>query len=431
VKAILFLLFSALSAWASGPSLPPGTRFIMSHFRAAPVDEKLYISISPDGLTWTALNNGNPVWQPLGAAGFFNVVRDPAIIFHDGWFWVAYTSGNYGRHASVGLVKSQDLLAWQSMGEIPAPLAGASDQLTWNPTFFRDGDGTVHLFVNISPDGGPTYTPVPNMRSYELHPLNADWTQWSAPALVPLPSANTNELWVWREGEIYHAMYVDFGVNAQLVHATSTQLLGGWTNKKTLGYDGFEGAMILKKPNGGYRLFGESQYYDGGTLGYRWFDLNDQFGSLTLRTYFIASMPMINGKMIAAPATTSYADWQAQHLAALPAADQLPLANPDQDAMSNLLECAFDQLPRTSGVTPMEVWTTADGTRRLRYVAVPSLSDVTLSLETTTNLQTWPVGAPGFSLRSSTLLSDGRHLLEWVAPPGAPQFFHLKAVLAP
>jgi hypothetical protein len=62
--------------------------------------EKLYISVSPDGINWEALNGGNPVWEPAGWAPFQNVVRDPSIVYANGYYWVAYTSGNYGKGAS-------------------------------------------------------------------------------------------------------------------------------------------------------------------------------------------------------------------------------------------------------------------------------------------------------------------------------------------
>ncbi|HWB60842.1 MAG TPA: hypothetical protein VG733_15200, partial [Chthoniobacteraceae bacterium] len=83
---------------AQTAELPAGTKYVMSHFKAngSGGDQRLYISISQDGLTWTALNNGNPVWQPADYNPASSTVRDPAIIYNNGFWWVAYTSGNYG-----------------------------------------------------------------------------------------------------------------------------------------------------------------------------------------------------------------------------------------------------------------------------------------------------------------------------------------------
>ena len=90
--ALICLLFASALAFSEGPSrrtskssrrtptltiapiviqspiVPAGSRFVMSHFKSNNLggDERLYISVSPDALNWTALNNGNPVWQPVG-----------------------------------------------------------------------------------------------------------------------------------------------------------------------------------------------------------------------------------------------------------------------------------------------------------------------------------------------------------------------------
>ncbi|MEO8351757.1 MAG: hypothetical protein ABI680_08495, partial [Chthoniobacteraceae bacterium] len=318
--------------WAQNANLPSGTRLIMSHFKAAPAsggDERLYISISSDGVNWTALNSGNPVWQPDGWAPFHNVVRDPSIIFENGFYWVAFTSGNYGRHASFGLLKSSDLLTWTKVGEIDTTISGAIDSLTWGPIFFRDGDGSVHILVAISRTGGAQYNPVPDMRVHELHPLDAGFTQWSAPVLLELPAANTNECWVWKRGAVYHAAYIDFATGGWY-HTTSSNLISGWSPATALGFGSLEGGMMLPRPDGGYRFCLETGN-GGSPIGYRYYDYDSALTSPAPAQSFNASMPMRNGKMIAAPATTQYADWQAEHLADLPIALQQPGADPDGD----------------------------------------------------------------------------------------------------
>src|SRR5688572_1769864 len=70
------------AAGAQEPIVPPDSRFVMSFFKAngGGGDERLFISVSPDGQNWTALNGGQPVWQhPLWPT---YVVRDPTIVYH-------------------------------------------------------------------------------------------------------------------------------------------------------------------------------------------------------------------------------------------------------------------------------------------------------------------------------------------------------------
>src|SRR5882762_1145917 len=114
----------------------------------------------------------------------------------------------------------------------------------WNPVWFRDSDGSIHLSISLGPGGygyNPTY-----MRVFEMHPLNGDFTQWSAPVDYNLPSSMTNELWLWKEGNVYNAFYVDFTRDGgDWMHSSSTDLLSGWSAPVDLGFNHEEGGMMF------------------------------------------------------------------------------------------------------------------------------------------------------------------------------------------
>jgi len=292
------LLAAALALPAVAQILPPGTRYIMSNFAEFPggQDERLYISTSTDGLTWQALNGGAPVWQPPNWSPFNNVVRDPAIIFQDGWYWVAYTSGNYGMHQSFGLVKSTDLLHWQFVGDVSAVRPGATtDQLTWNPVWFRDSDNSIHLSISLNL-GGTGYNPT-NMKVFEMHPENGDFTQWSAPVDYNLPSSSTNELWLWKEGDLYNSFYVDLSHGGDWMRSTSKNLLTGWSTAQDIGFGSQEGGMMLPQPDGTYRMYLESGY-SGLPVGYRVYDLDANLSNPSAGVLVDSALPMRNGKML-------------------------------------------------------------------------------------------------------------------------------------
>ncbi len=382
----------------------------MSHFKndGGGGDERLYISTSPDGLHWTALNSGQPVYQPPNWAGFTNVVRDPTIIYDNGTYWVAYTSGNYGKHASFGLAKSTDLLNWTYVGEISTALPGQTDPLTWNPCFFRDGDGSVHVFVSISPINGSSYDPLPAMRSYEIHPVSADWTVWSTPVLVNLPSNNTNELWVWKEGTVYHGIYVDWNSNAAQIHVTSSDLINGWGNPQHLGFDSQEGAFMLKYPQGGlYRLYLEVGNTNGAQGTYLVCDVSSSFTSATAQVSVTSDVPMRNGKVTLLPSTTTYSMWSAAHLSSQSTVNQVPTADPDGDGLSNALEYAFDLLPGNPdrSLASQAGWS-SNGNLTLTFRELPSLSDVTYTIESSSDLVYWNA-ASGMNVDSFTMMTDG------------------------
>jgi hypothetical protein len=441
--ARLFLLILCLTLSIGGKSvaqnLPPEARFVMSHFKAdgGGGDERLYISWSPDGLNWTCLNNGLPVWQPPGWQGFLNVVRDPSIIFVNGSYWVAYTSGNYGKGNTFGLVNSTDLLTWTFVASVDVTLPGATDQLTWNPVFFEDGDGSIHATIAISPVGGSQYNCVPYMRVHEVHPVNADWTQWSTPAPLDLPDSNTNEGWIWKEDDTYHINYVSFVRGGQIVHATSKNLVTGWGEDKILGFGSQEGGMILPKPGGGYRLYLEPGNGTATDIGYRTCDFDNTLSNPTPQVRVNATVPMRNGKMCAAHGAMTFAQWQSAHLASVPIERRGPLADADDDGLSNLIEYSMgsDPLVHTDASSRPRIYTrtTAAGSYvGIIYETLYSSWDVSPAGEVKIGDNPWMDRPPAAWRESVALLSNGtvRCHLRSMQPIGVdPVFFRYSATI--
>jgi len=386
----------------------------MSHFKSddGGGDERLYVSHSPDGQNWTALNNGQPVWQPPNWAGFNNVVRDPAITFANGFYWVAYTSGNYGNHDSFGLVKSTDLLNWSFVMDVPAGVPGASGQLTWNPVFFEEGDGSIHVFISINPSQTTLYSPIPGMRIHEMHPLNAEWTQWSVPVPVALPSTNQNEFWVWKEGDLYHGIYIDFKrQGSPMVHVTSPDLVNGWGSAQVLGFHNQEGPMVLPNPGGGYRL-----YTEGGNSalspGYRTCDFTAALTNPTAQVAVSSTVPMRNGKITAARGTLSFAQWQTLRLGNAPAERRGPLADIDDDGLANLLEHAMgaDPLAPALATERPELFARMIGGERfagLRFKRLRASTDVAAFAEVLRPPALWSRATADLLVESLALMSDG------------------------
>jgi hypothetical protein len=439
VRLILFTLAFILCAGGAlrAQTLPPEARFVMSHFKAdgGGGDERLYISWSPDGLNWTCLNNGLPVWQPPGWGGFVNVVRDPTIIYFDGYYWVAYTAGNYGKGNKFGLVKSTDLLNWTFVVSVDATLPGATDQLTWNPVFFEDGDGSIHATIAISPTGGSQYNPVPNMRVHEIHPVNADWTQWSTPVPLDLPDSNTNEGWIWKEADTYHIAYISFSRAGQLIHATSKDLVSGWIFDKVLGYGSQEGPMILPKPAGGYRL-----YLEGGNsigTGYMTCDFDETLRHPTPQTLVNATVPMRNGKMCAARATMTFSQWQSAYLSSVPIERQSALADADDDGLSNLVEHSLGTNPLvyTDAIQRPRPYARsgADGFySSFVFESLRSSIDVSGAGEIKMGANPWSRTSPYYTIDSIALLSNGmvRQYVRATQPLGVdPVLFRYSATL--
>jgi hypothetical protein len=408
---VLWFIAGALAA----QSLPPEARFVMSHFKSngGGGDERLWISWSADGLTWSALNGGNPVWQPPGTPEIYSVVRDPTIIHHNGYYWVAYTSGLYGRGNTFGLIKSTDLLNWTIVGQVDASVPDSPDPFTWSPIFFEDGDGSVHVIVAISRINGTTFNVFYDLHVYEMHPLNEEWTEWSTPVSLELPDPNNNDCWIWKEGATYHAAYADFARGGAVVHATSENLITGWVRQQVLGYNSQEGNIILPIPGGGYRLYLEPGNGSGGPIAtFRTCDFNQDFTMVTPQVPVISDVPMRNGKICAARGTQTFAGWQTQRLASVPITERAALADPDGDGLDNLSEYGMgtDPISFSSAEYRPRPYLRSMGDRGYGGIRFPwfrQAADLFVAAESRLPSGEWSTAPEDIVVESRTLLSDG------------------------
>ena len=186
---------------------------------------------------------------------------------------------------------------------------------------------------------------------------------------------------------------------------------------------------MLKKPAGGYRLYLEPGN-GGQPAGYRYYDCSNQFTGFELGGYVNTQTPMRNGKVIAVPGTTSFTQWQAAELLQQPAGMRGPLDDPDRDELSNLVECATGLSPSIPDADQIRNWFDPENRLRLLHTRNLSMTDVSLGWQIASTLPDWQPAGETLELRSVTLMSDGRELLEWVrmpSPVDAPSFFRLRA----
>jgi hypothetical protein len=137
----------------------------MAHSQPTP-DNYMHAFTSTDGVTWSNLGRV-----------FSEGVRDPALLYWDGSYWVAFTnvSGPTGAATDLGLLSAPSLTGpWTRVADVSTASAGATS--TWAPQFFVDRDGSVHVLVSLKVSG--------RRQLYELHPTSPDWTTWSTP--VPI-----------------------------------------------------------------------------------------------------------------------------------------------------------------------------------------------------------------------------------------------------
>jgi hypothetical protein len=182
---------------------------------------------------------------------------------------------------------------------------------------------------------------------------------------------------------------------------------------RVLGYNSQEGPFILPKPEGGYRLYCEPGNGSGGTpTTYRTCDFDDSFETATAQISVTSSIPMRNGKPCAAHGTLSFADWQAQRLGAVSAADADALGDADGDGLKNLLEHALGADPLVFTPASARPFSfghlLGDGLHAgIQFDWFPSSSDVAPRAELRLADGSWSSSPVDLVIESQTLLSTG------------------------
>ena len=254
-------------------ALEPSGRYLWAGFQGGKLkNENLTLMQSADGLTWS--------YRPshyLPPAG--DVVRDPTIMAKDGVTWIAHTIctlvGGLQPCTAFALARSTDGFAFEfvTLVDCSSIAIDAANSETWAPEWFIDGDGSVHLFVAISPVGRTDK----GFQIYELHPTSDDLTTWSQPLLVTgsgFPS-NMIDPFIIRLDGLYVLWFKDENLK-YVEYATSSSLTGDYTLKGSGDFEGWgkslEGPALVKLPGGDLRIYLDHQgggYYhsestDGG-----------------------------------------------------------------------------------------------------------------------------------------------------------------------
>ncbi len=138
--------------------------------------------------------------------------------------------------------------------------------------------------------------------------------------------------------------------------------------------------------------------------------------------FFMKSAAVTN----AMPPSTSYSQWQADHLTGEPL--NAPHQDPDHDGVSNLLEFVFGTPPRTAGAPVSTPVTLASGCLQ---ISIPRRADHTaaLTVEVSGNLADWFSGAAHTVVVSNSPAALIVRDLTPLDPANPRRFIRLRAVL--
>lgn len=182
--------------------------FVMSYFTAT--SEALHLAASDDGVTWTPLNDGEPVLRGEVGAG---CIRDPYISRgRDGRFHLLATNG--WNSTSIVHAASDDLVEWSPQTLVPVMNGIPFAQNAWAPEFFVDAGTGLHHAVwssSIHPDASTWRAAARNstMDHRIWTASTADFVTWSEASIFFDPGYTVIDASVIADGDHYLMAYKD------------------------------------------------------------------------------------------------------------------------------------------------------------------------------------------------------------------------------
>jgi hypothetical protein len=230
-------------------------QYVMAAFRSTAVSANnnvLYILTSPDGINWTDINGGVPVYTLPGGGG----VRDPRLIKIGGYWYCAFTDGVFGAVSYFTIIRSADLYNWIPWTTIDcSSQTGNSLPATWGPVWFVDDDGSVHLTFALSSAGvgGP-------FLGYILSARDATLKNWSPFLQILQPSLTANSIGhtiAKKDGTYY--LFTSAHVPEYVEIATASERMGPYTPAKQNDFAGWgnnlEGNGLVQRPDGTWIIY--------------------------------------------------------------------------------------------------------------------------------------------------------------------------------
>ncbi len=219
------------------------SNFVNSYF--------LQIGLSGDGKLWnwpstSVMYDARP-----------DIFRDPSMIEHDGYYYIASTR-SWTPVSALRIVRSPDLIHWADWDTVTV---SDSATIVWAPEWFKDTDGSIYLFFTADLDSSAALYSTVNHQPFYIKSLSNDFKTWSDPVQITgdLPT-NVIDLFIQKHDGYYWMFYKNndtFYINV----ARSTTATGTYNQYRTTNWTGWaygaEGVSIVKVDSTKWRA-----YYD-------------------------------------------------------------------------------------------------------------------------------------------------------------------------
>jgi beta-xylosidase len=265
LKITLFICLGLFITFTSFSQKSKGDAFVFSYFKGNG-ETGLHLAYSDDGLTWKALNDGQPILAPK--VGESKLMRDPCIVLGpDKKYHMVWTAG--WTEKGIGYANSTDLINWSEQKYIPVMAHEATARNTWAPEITYDNKNKFYMiywattipgrFTETASTGDDGY----NHRMYYV--TTKDFETFIDAKLLYDPGFNSIDATIVKEGKEYIMFIKDETRNPpakNILVARSNNLTGPYGNLTGPITDNWVEGPTAVKINGNWIV-----YYDKYTRG--------------------------------------------------------------------------------------------------------------------------------------------------------------------
>lgn len=196
-------------------------------------------------------------------------VRDPAVLFYDGYYWIVYTPDNgLAVGPYMGLARSKDLVVWEEFDNLVVNPTNGDDLsagYTWAPDFFKEGND-IYIIVSSCTSTSSQDFKHRIMRFYpDTHSVGDAFTT----------NLSFIDAHIYKENGYYYAL----GAGGNL-WKSDTLLSANWTKlpeeSTGLHFEHYEAQFAIKKDDGKWRVFAQNV---AGAIGNAYYYYQDSDGT--------------------------------------------------------------------------------------------------------------------------------------------------------
>lgn len=212
-----------------------------------------------------------------------HTMRDPSIIYHNGWFIIACTASSFynGYQDRFSIYRSRDARQWEFVTDVIVALNGVSSHQTWAPEFYHNApDGVLRLVVHgVIGDSAD--------QPYEMHALDDTLLNWSDPVLLSLGYKDIIDTFPFYYKGTWVLYFKDNGTS-HIQIATASNPTGPYTvltSGDWAGWGGQEGPSVMplgENSNGDTMI---RCYFDANGYGIRYSDAVGKWPAVLTGSY--------------------------------------------------------------------------------------------------------------------------------------------------